>query len=142
MIVSLTSSIVFGPSFPSSFFIASKTNCSLFCRNFFSSSHNSTLYRISVGAVLRTRTLFSFHVLRCYSVARRVLSFFFLTSSTAWDSIPSAYKNSKHGQLSLNVKRADGSRTKCNVKSEFILKSLRFQSYITATFISTSTSDP
>ena len=75
VIVSLTSLIVFGPSFPSSFFIASKTNCSLFCRNFFSSSHNSTLYRISVGAVLRTRT-FSFHVLRCYSVARRVLSFF------------------------------------------------------------------
>lgn len=63
VIVALTSSIVFGPSFPSSFFIASKTNFSLFCRNFFSSSHNSTLYRISVGAVLQTRKLFGFDVM-------------------------------------------------------------------------------
>lgn len=82
VIVALTSSIVFGPSFPSSFFIASKTNFSLFCRNFFSSSHNSTLYRISVGAVLQTRKLFSFDISRCYSVARRVLYLFFLNSST------------------------------------------------------------
>lgn len=90
VIVALTSSIVFGPSFPSSFFIASKTNCSLFCRNFFSFSHNSMLYCISVGAVLRIRKLFSFDALRCYSVARRVSFFFFLSSSTAWDSIPTA----------------------------------------------------
>lgn len=82
VIVALTSSTAFGPSFPSSFFIALKTNCSLFCRKFFSSSHSSKLYRISVGAVLRMRKLINFDVLRCYTVGRRVLSLFFSNSSS------------------------------------------------------------